>query len=516
MDHLPVRLTGGTDTCSGRVEVYHSGSWGTVCDDSWDLRDAMVVCRQLGCGPALRAEGGGRFGRGDSAIWLDEVNCKGSELALWHCSYSLKPSDCSHRQDAWITCAELSPDVTRPPTVIYMQTGQSDSAMSSVVLWILTSVLLLLVVRLECMNWILLRDHRNKNETNGPWQHPAAEDLGQTPSGSRRIQGDSRHRQAQTTGTLREMTKLQLSVDDYISETLKYIEAIQVFLDKESEWFCKREEEMNKMKDIKKKANNMTIKLSIRMKKLEKELSAVVKDLISGLKELQPFLEALEKLAVTSPFVFDERLCWLPAGNTVTDVFSFIHAARMSCGLLVHFKKDIENFFQPNLVIVEILVSELQRMIGFSKDICEIMEKRCKNIVFPRWNSGRQHTCLQFYLHLSPDAVNMMSNHVNNLSKIRANEDFRLTYMFGDEEKSLKFIDVLSEQKPKILGSLTQMEACAVQLDKMKKGADISGVAGSTVGVGAGVVSIVGLALAPVTLGASTILTVIGGGSGSC
>uniref|UniRef100_A0A3B3RI03 Uncharacterized protein n=1 Tax=Paramormyrops kingsleyae TaxID=1676925 RepID=A0A3B3RI03_9TELE len=96
-------------------------------------------------------------------------------------------------------------------------------------------------------------------------------------------------------------------------------------------------------------------------------------------------------------------------------------------------------------------------------------------------------------------------------SPLRANEDFRLTFMFGDEEKSLKFIDVLSEQKPKILGSLTQMEACAVQLDKMKKGADISGVAGSTVGVGAGVVFIVGLALAPVTLGASSILILVGG-----
>nr|XP_023652603.1 uncharacterized protein LOC111835979 isoform X1 [Paramormyrops kingsleyae]XP_023652605.1 uncharacterized protein LOC111835979 isoform X1 [Paramormyrops kingsleyae]XP_023652606.1 uncharacterized protein LOC111835979 isoform X1 [Paramormyrops kingsleyae]XP_023652607.1 uncharacterized protein LOC111835979 isoform X1 [Paramormyrops kingsleyae]XP_023652608.1 uncharacterized protein LOC111835979 isoform X1 [Paramormyrops kingsleyae]XP_023652609.1 uncharacterized protein LOC111835979 isoform X2 [P len=312
-------------------------------------------------------------------------------------------------------------------------------------------------------------------------------------------------------GTLQEMKKMQLLVDNYISETLSYIPTVQGFLHKESEWFCKREKEMNKMKDIRKKANNMTIKLSIRMKKLEKELSAVVKDVISGLKELQPFLEALEKLAVTSTFVFDERLCWLPAGNTVTDVISFIHAARMSCGLLVYFRKDTEKFFQPSLDNVEILVSELQEIICFSQDICKIMEKRCKNKVFPRWNSGEQHTCLQFYLHLSPDAVNMMSNHVNNLSKIRANEDFRLAFMFRDEEKSLKFIAVLSEQKTKILGSLAQMEACAVQLDKMKKGADISGVAGSTVGVGGGVVSIVGLALAPVTLGASTILTVIGG-----
>ncbi|XP_048847126.1 uncharacterized protein apol isoform X2 [Brienomyrus brachyistius] len=300
-------------------------------------------------------------------------------------------------------------------------------------------------------------------------------------------------------GTLQEMKKLQLSVDNYISDTLSYISTVQGFLDKESEWFRKRKEEMNKMKDIGKKAKNMTIKLSIRMKKLEKQLSAVVKDVISGLKEQQPFLEALEMLAVTSPFVFDERVCWFPTGNTVTDVISFIYAAKMSRGFLVYFKEDTENNFQPILLNVEILVSELQAMIGYSQDICEIMKKRI------------QHTCPQLYIHLSPDTVNMMSNHVNNLSKIWANEDFRLAFMFGNEENCLKFIDLLNQQKPKILGSLAEMEACAVQLDKMKKGADISSVAGSTVGVGAGVVSIVGLALAPVTLGASTILTVIGG-----
>ncbi|XP_062448979.1 deleted in malignant brain tumors 1 protein-like isoform X6 [Rhea pennata] len=110
-DPAELRLVNGSSPCKGRVEVLHERRWGSVCDHSWGMEEAKVVCRQLGCGPAISAPGQAQFGHGHDPIWMDEVDCVGTEDVLSKCP--AKPwgtHECTHSEDASVVCSE-------PPTI---------------------------------------------------------------------------------------------------------------------------------------------------------------------------------------------------------------------------------------------------------------------------------------------------------------------------------------------------------------------------------------------------------------
>ena len=100
---IRVRLAGGYSR-HGRLEVYHNGTWGTVCDDYFNSASARVVCKTLGYSNVGYVIGN-RYGAGRGPIWLDDVRCSGTETSLLNCrSRGWGIHNCGHSEDVAVSC----------------------------------------------------------------------------------------------------------------------------------------------------------------------------------------------------------------------------------------------------------------------------------------------------------------------------------------------------------------------------------------------------------------------------
>jgi len=120
---------------SGRLEIWHDGEWGTVCDDDFDDNDAAVVCRSLGfTGGAKYNSEAKNYGYthiyedkvmingqekqavyenelgwvGSGPIWFrSQLRCVGTEQDLFQCpGFGTKwgEHNCQHYEDVFMKC----------------------------------------------------------------------------------------------------------------------------------------------------------------------------------------------------------------------------------------------------------------------------------------------------------------------------------------------------------------------------------------------------------------------------
>ncbi|KAL6476132.1 hypothetical protein MHYP_G00146310 [Metynnis hypsauchen] len=262
----------------------------------------------------------------------------------------------------------------------------------------------------------------------------------------------------------------------YILETLSYIKTAKNFCDTEQHWSTQRRTELEMMTDIKSRAGEFLG--CFRKQELENELETVLGDTLEGLKKLHHFLDAVERLAVTSLFVFMDKSFLLEGVNTKA-VRSVISAARTVSPLLIHFKRDDGAFFMPRLGNVDVLAFQLDKYIRITQELCEKMKSKS-----------------------TLDVIGIQE----------VDESFRMSFLFNG--KAQRFIETYRGRRSRMVQFLSDLEETAVKLDRMKMGSSISTVAGSSVGIAGSILSIIGLALAPVTAGASLALTLTGVGLG--
>ena len=103
---------GGSTAKEGYVEgLGFNGTWGGICDDFFDINDAIVICKMLGFPTATAAlrfpDARDLYGTVPLGIFvLDDLGCTGNEESVFDCQHNGEwIEDCVSKEIAGVQCA---------------------------------------------------------------------------------------------------------------------------------------------------------------------------------------------------------------------------------------------------------------------------------------------------------------------------------------------------------------------------------------------------------------------------
>lgn len=95
--------------------VKFNGEWGRICNRRWDDKDAKVFCKQMGF---IDGRSGQRaVSRSSGYVWIDNVDCDGSEDSLLKCRLTWD-ADYSSCDDATVVCMEAGRYLNKKSLII--------------------------------------------------------------------------------------------------------------------------------------------------------------------------------------------------------------------------------------------------------------------------------------------------------------------------------------------------------------------------------------------------------------
>ncbi|KAI0989689.1 hypothetical protein GJ496_004295 [Pomphorhynchus laevis] len=100
-----ITLSGGKVPWEGNVQIFYNNTWGSVCQDGFDYPAATVICRQIGYKDAHITFKNSKFPKLADKIWIDGLNCVGTENRLQDCLHApWGVNDCNPSRVAGVRC----------------------------------------------------------------------------------------------------------------------------------------------------------------------------------------------------------------------------------------------------------------------------------------------------------------------------------------------------------------------------------------------------------------------------